>query len=605
MRRKGGSVADDANVSAELQAVLEALHTGDPKYRRLAERAADAVVLATREGLLVAVSPKASELLGRPRASLLSLSLTDLLEGDTTSGDLATLLTLRPGQRLEQVFGLRRGDGTRVKLEVSARRLADGRLQLGLQDPAARRSDTTLPPGDPGEESTPLVMADVYHDPVTGLTSRFLVRDRLSVALAQAYRTRARVGVVHLDLDGFAVKNTELGRDVGDRLLRSVGRRLSDVVREGDTVARLDADAFLMVLTGLHHADDAIRIAEKVVEAVRRPFSLRRRKVRVTASLGAAVFPEHGEDAVSLLSAAQEAADRARKAGGDRLEVCASTTPEAGYDPLELEAGFRAALGSGRLALDGAPTPGGVLHYQPIVELATSRVVAVEALLRWEHPRRGLVFPQDFLSHSDFTGLILAIEPWILKTAVTQALEWQQGIPELRIAVNLSPPELARKTLPDIVKSVLDETGLPARLLELELPEGPVVSDMPRSLDVLHRLKKLGVSLVLDHMAVRYPFLVRLNEVPVDGVKLDLSFLRERPARPEDVSLLGTIGAVARALKLRVSAQGVEGTAQLDLLKKVGCVEAQGFHLGPPVSAAELGERLATQAATPTGGKGP
>lgn len=598
-------MADDADVSAELQAVLEALREGDPQYRRLAEGAAQAVVLATREGLLVAVSPKAAELLGRRRAALLSLSLTDLVQGDTTSGDLATLLTLRPGQPLERAFGVRRGDGTRVKLNLSALRLADGRLQIALEDPAARPSDATLPPGDPGEEPTPLVMADVYHDAVTGLTSRFLVRDRLSVALAQAYRQRARVGVVHLDLDGFAVTNTELGRDLGDRLLRSVGRRLSDVVREGDTVARLDADAFVMVLTGLHQAGDAIRIAEKVVEAMRQPFSLPRRKVHITASLGAAVFPEHGEDALSLLSASREAADRAREAGGDRLEVCAASADEDGYDPLELEAGLRAALGSGRLALNGASTPGGVLHYQPIVDLATSRIVAVEALLRWEHPRRGLVFPQNILSPSDFTGLILAIEPWILKTAATQALEWQRSIPGLRIAVNLAPPELARKTLPNIVKTILDETGLPPHRLELELPENPVVSDLPRSLDVLHRLKKLGVTLVLDQMAVRYPFLVRLNEVPVDAVKLDLAFLHKRRPKPEEISLLGTIGAVARALKLRVSAQGVEGPEQIDLLKRIGCVEAQGFQLGPPASAAQLGEHIAAQPTSAAEGERP
>jgi EAL domain-containing protein (putative c-di-GMP-specific phosphodiesterase class I) len=277
---------------------------------------------------------------------------------------------------------------------------------------------------------------------------------------------------------------------------------------------------------------------------------------------------------------------------------------EPGYDALELEAGLRAALGSGRLDLQGAPTPGGVLHYQPIVDIATSRVVAVEALLRWQHPRRGLVFPETFISHSDFTGLILAIEPWILRTAARQALDWHRGEPGLRIAVNLSPPELARKTLPDIVKGALDETGLPPHLLELELPESPVVSDLPRSLDVLHRLKALGVTLVLDQMAVRYPFLVRLNEVPVDAVKLDLAYLRERPARPDDLSLLGTIGAIARALKLRVSAQGIEHASQLDALKRLGCVEAQGFHYGPPVSASELNPRLAKQAPLPAKDKG-
>jgi diguanylate cyclase (GGDEF)-like protein/PAS domain S-box-containing protein len=599
-------MAEDADVSAELRAVLEALHKGDPQYRRLAEQASDAMLLATREGFLVAVSPKAAELLGRPRAVLLSLSLMDLVEGDTTSGDLAALLALRPGQPLERRFGLLRGDGRRVEVDVSARRLADGRLQIALDGPAAARRRAAVPrEGETGEEPTPLVMADVYHDSVTGLTSRFLVRDRLSVALAQAYRQRARVGVVHVDLDRFTATNAELGRDLGDRLLRSVGRRLSEIVREGDTVARLDADAFVMVLTGLQHAADAIRIAEKVRDSLRQPFSLPQRKVSVTASLGAAVFPEHGEDAVALLSAAQEAADRARQDGGDRLEVCAASSADAGLDPLELEAGLRAGLGSGRLALDGQSSPGGVLLYQPIVELATSHVVAVEVLLRWEHPRRGLVFPQDFLSPSDFTGLILAIEPWILKTAATQALEWQRVSPGFRIAVNLAPPELARKTLPDIVKTVLDETGLPPRCLELELPEEPVVSEMPRSLDVLHRLKRLGVSLILDQMAVHYPFLIRLNELPVDGVKLDLSFLRKRPVQPEEASLLGTIGAVARALKLRVSAQGVEGDAQIEVLRRVGCVEAQGIYLGPPVAAAEISERLARQTASPAEGGGP
>ena len=165
--------------------------------------------------------------------------------------------------------------------------------------------------------------------------------------------------------------------------------------------------------------------------------------------------------------------------------------------------------------------------------------------------------------------------------------------------------EVTRKTLPDLVKAALDETGLSPRLLELELPEEPIVSNMPRSLDVLHRLKKLGVSLVLDQMAVRYPFLVRLNEIPVDAVKLDLSFLSQRPARPEDVSLLGTIGAVARALKLRVSAHGVEKKSQTKLLEQLGCMEAQGFYFGAPVSAAELGERLAKQASSPTKDKGP
>ena len=229
--------------------------------------------------------------------------------------------------------------------------------------------------------------------------------------------------------------------------------------------------------------------------------------------------------------------------------------------------------------------------------------MGVEALLRWQHPQLGLVFPQNFLSKSDFTGLILAIGPWILRTAAVQVREWQQRKHSLRLAVNLSPPELMRKTLPDDVKAALEETGLPPRLLQLEVPEGHVVSDLPRSVDVLHRLKALGVALVLDRFAVRYSSLGRLSELPLDGVKLDLAFLRGPSSNPEDVSLLTAVTAVARGLKLRVSAQGVETAAQLALLERLGCAEAQGFHLAPPAPAPAVAEQLGARPAKAGGEK--
>ena len=202
------------------------------------------------------------------------------------------------------------------------------------------------------------------------------------------------------------------------------------------------------------------------------------------------------------------------------------------------------------------------------------------------------MFPQHFLSKSDFTGLILAIGPWILRTAASEVREWQQAHRSLRLAVNLSPPELMKRTLPDEVKAALDETGFPKQLLQLEVPEGHVVSDMPRSVDMLHRLKALGVSLVLDRFAVRYSSLGRLAELPLDGVKLDLAFLRGPSSNTEDVSLLTAVTAVARGLKLRVCAQGIESAAQLQLLERLGCSEMQGFHLGPPVPPATLADQL-------------
>lgn len=594
-------MADEPELSNTLRSVLEALHGGNPRNRLLTERAAGAELLATIEGLVVAVSPKAPPLLGRTRAALLGLALTDIVAGDAT-GDLASLLALRRNQTLKTTLGLLRGDGARLELEVNARRLADGRLQVSLGEPATRRESAPRLE-DSREAPTPLALGDAYHDAVTGLTSRLLVRDRLRTALAQAYRRRARVAVLHLDLDQFSAVNATLGRDLGDRLLRSVGRRLSRVVREDDTVARLEADAFVMVVAGLRDAEDARRIGAKVLEAVRQPFGLPGQVARVTASLGVSVFPEHGADTGTLLAAAREALGRARAAGGDRLESCALPVPGAGLDPLELEAAVR-TLGSGRLTLADAPSLPGVLHYQPILNLATSGIVAVEALLRWQHPRHGLVSPRGFLSGADFTSLILAIEPWILRAAATQAQEWQREKSGLRIAVNIAASELLRKELPQTVKSALDETGLLPRLLELELAEEAVLASLPQSLDVLHRLKALGVALVLDRLAVRQPVLIRLSELPLDGVKLDLSFLRDRPARAEDVSLLGTVAGVARALDLRVAAQGVESRAQLELLRKLGYVEAQGFHIAYPGPASGLAEQLSRLAPAPVEGPG-
>jgi EAL domain-containing protein (putative c-di-GMP-specific phosphodiesterase class I) len=344
--------------------------------------------------------------------------------------------------------------------------------------------------------------------------------------------------------------------------------------------------------------EDATRIADKVLRSLRKPFPLPNGPTSMTASVGVSVFPEDGEDAPALLVSAEQAARRAREGGGDRMEPSAPPSLDEGYDALELEAGLRAALGGGNMALDGAPPPAGALHYQPILALPGRRVVGVEALLRWQHPQLGLVFPQSFLSKADFTGLILAIGPWILRTASTQVREWQRRQRSLRLAVNLSPPELMKKTLPEEVRAALEETGLAPRLLQLEVPEGHVVSDLPRSLDMLHRLKALGVSLVLDRFAVRYSSLGRLAELPLDGVKLDLAFLRGPASYPEDVSLLTAVTAVARSLKLRVSAQGVETADQLALLEKLGCAEAQGFHLGPPVPPM----MLADQIGAPSGG---
>ena len=468
---------------AERRRAAEALRESEERYERLAASAPDAIVVEA-SGRVVFVNPALRKLLGlQPSAAMAGRALADFLHPDErleVAKAAADAAAAGPaGVRL--ATRMRRADGSTAEVEGTATAVTyRGRpaVQVLMREVVDDR---------------PAAAGDVYRDALTGLTSPLLLPDRLSVAISQAYRHRARVGVVHVDVDGFSALNERIGRPLADRVLRAVARRLSHCVRQGDTAARLEADAFVLVLPGLHHGEDATRIGEKVLRALRKPFPLTDGAVPLTASVGIAVFPEDGEDAPALLASAEQSSLRAHEAGGDRLESSAPALVEDGYDALELEAGLRAALAGGSMALNGTPPPAGVLHYQPIFALGARRIVGVEALLRWQHPQMGLVFPQSFLSRSDFTGLILAIGPWILRTAAVQAREWQRSQRTLRLAVNLSPPELMKKTLPDEVKAVLEETGLPPRQLQLEVPEGHVVSDLPRSVDMLHRLKALGV----------------------------------------------------------------------------------------------------------------
>ena len=267
----------------------------------------------------------------------------------------------------------------------------------------------------------------------------------------------------------------------------------------------------------------------------------------------------------------------------------------SGVDPLELEVGLRAALSRGQMFINGVPAQPGTLFYQPFYSLATGRVAGVEALLRWQHPHLGLVFPQDFLSKSDFAGLILAIGPWIMRTACLQARAWQRRHRGLRLAVNLSTPEMLRHDLVEQIEDALEESGLAPRLLQVEITESHVMRDLPRSRKMLQRLKDLGISVVLDRFGVGYSSLSQLAELPVDAVKLDLAFQRSATAHPDDASLLTAVVAVARSLRLRVFAQGIENDAQLALLRRLRCEEVQGFLLSAPASPSACETLLATR----------
>jgi len=557
----------------ERRRASQALRESEERYEKLAESFPEALLLL-RAGRVVFANSACRRLLDLPPAAALAgRPVDELAAPDDRESVRRRLQEMEGASRVAThlTWRLAKADGTVLELEGTATPVAHrglAAIQVVLRDLAR---EARAPEG-------PL------KDALTGLTSAGLVVDRLGVAIAQAYRHRARVGVLLVDLDGFRKVNESLGRPAGDRLLRATGRRLQNLVREGDTVARRENDSFVLVLPGLRHAEDAATVAEKVVSTLRKPFPLRDRVAQVSASVGLAVFPEDGEDAEGLLRSALRALSTARAAGGNRSQSAPGPTAKPGFDALELEVGLRAALSRGQMYINGMPAQPGTLYYQPFFSLTTGRVAGVEALLRWQHPHLGLVFPQDFLSKSDFAGLILAIGPWILRTACLQARAWQRRNRGLRLAVNLSGPEMLRHDLVEQVEAALEESGLPARLLQVEIPESLVMRDVPRSRKTLERLKALGLSVVLDRFGVGYASLSQLAELPVDAVKLDLAFPRSSTTHPDDASLLTAVVAVARSLRLRVFAQGIEKEDQLTLLRRLRCEEVQGFLLSPPAS---------------------
>ncbi len=556
----------------ERRRAAHALRESEERYERLAEGLPEALLLLA-SGRIVFANSACRRLLGLPpSAPLAGKPVEELAAPDDREAVFRRLKEMEGAKGARFTWRLQRADGSAVELAGASSPMVHrgtSAIQVVLRDPGAEAQAAEGP----------------LKDALTGLTSAALVSDRLVVAIAQAYRHRARGGLMRVDLDGFRKVNEAVGRAAGDRLLRAAGRRLQNLVREGDTVARADNDAFLLVLPGLRHAEDAGTVAEKVVGALRKPFPLRDRVTQVTASVGLAVFPEDGEDGETLVKSAERALQAARSAGGDRFQATPGPAARPGFDPLELEVGLRAALSRGQMYINGVPAQPGTLFYQPFYSLGTGKVAGVEALLRWQHPHLGLVFPQDFLSKSDFAGLILAIGPWIMKTACLQARAWQRRQRGLRLAVNLSTPEMLRHDLAEQVEEALEESGLMPRLLQVEIPESHVMRDLPRSRKTLQRLKDLGVSVVLDRFGVGYSSLSQLAELPVDAVKLDLAFQRSATAHPDDASLLTAVVAVARSLRLRVLAQGIENEAQLALLRRLRCEEVQGFLLSGPASA--------------------
>lgn len=423
-----------------------------------------------------------------------------------------------------------------------------------------------------------------HHDVLTGLPNRALYTDRLQQAMIEADRHKRMVGVVFLDLDRFKNVNDTLGHDAGDALLKAVSERLIGAVRKGDTVARLSGDEFTLILADMGQLEDAARIAQKILDVFVPPFHIGGRELYLTVSLGVTLYPVDGTDCQVLLRNADVAMYRAKDEGRNSYAFYATEMTQRAADQLALEGALREAIAHDELRL----------HYQPIVKCGDSGVIGVEALLRWQHPSRGLVSPLEFIPLAEETGMIVQIGEWVLQTACAQANEWLRDHPRLRLAVNVSARQFRQDTLPATIGRVLRQTRFPAKNLELEITESVLLQQEKGVMQALRELSVAGIAFSMDDFGTGYSSLSYLKRFPIAVLKIDRSFVRDIPGDPDDAAIAGAIITMAHALGLRVIAEGVETHAQSEFLSARGCDALQGYYFSRPVPADDITRMLAT-----------
>jgi diguanylate cyclase (GGDEF)-like protein/PAS domain S-box-containing protein len=424
-----------------------------------------------------------------------------------------------------------------------------------------------------------------YHDSLTELPNRAMFSELLNHAISKARRHNRRMAVLFIDLDRFKNINDTLGHEAGDTLLQEVGRRLKHTLRQSDTVARLGGDEFVVLLEEIGDARQVEKVAGKILAAVVRPFHLLGQEFRVTASIGASIYPEDGQDEQTLMKSADIAMYQAKEEGRNAFRFYSAKMDIHTFERLALESSLRRALERTEFEL----------HYQPKRDLHSGAITGVEALLRWRHPDLGMVAPAQFISIAEETGLIVPIGKWVIKTACWQNKHWQeQGLPRMCIAVNVSARQFSEETLVQDVVSILEETGMDPDLLELEITESVVMRDPERAVKMLKELKERGIRLALDDFGTGYSSLSSLKRFPVDTIKVDRTFIRDIPGDAEDRALTQAIIAMSKTLSLTVVAEGVETKEQLEFLRQHACDEFQGYYFSKPLPAEEFARLIQT-----------
>ena len=429
------------------------------------------------------------------------------------------------------------------------------------------------------KEAEQMIRHLAYHDSMTGLPNRMLFQDRFSQALLHSQRSNEMLAMLFLDLDRFKVINDTLGHATGDRLLKIVAERLSSCLREGDTIARLGGDEFMILLTGIRQVEDAAKVAEKLLIALRPSFQFDAQDLHITTSIGISLFPFDGREAETLIKNADIALYRAKERGRDNFQMYTPEMNERAFEQLALENNLRHALEREEFEL----------HFQPQTSIVTGQIVGLEALLRWRRPDGTILMPSEFIAIAEDTGLILPLGEWALRSACLHGRKMHDaGFPLLTIAVNVSARQLQQPNFTRIVAEVLGETGFNPRCLELEITESAIMRHPDIAAEVLRELKAMGIQVSIDDFGTGYSSLGYLKRFPISALKVDQSFVRECMTDKDDAAIVSAIVSMAHSLKLKVIAEGVETAGQVAFLRSLKCDYIQGFYFSPALPADDV-----------------
>ncbi|MFN2442332.1 MAG: EAL domain-containing protein [Thermoanaerobaculia bacterium] len=566
------AAADALAAAIQREISANALHQSEQRYRLLFERNLAGVYRNTLDGRIIDCNDACARIFGYDRREdLIGTRAEDFYFG---SEDRTTMIReLRERRTLaNREARLRRRDGTPVWVLESVSYMEG---ENGEPD----YMEGTLVDISDRKEAERQIEYQAYHDALTDLPNRMLFMDRLSVAIAQANRTGRHVAVMFLDLDHFKFINDTLGHSIGDLLLRAIARILGQSLREQDTVARIGGDEFTILLAELGAPGDAATVAQKVLDSIARPIVVEGHELFVTTSIGVALHPADGADAETLLKNADSAMYRAKELGRNNYQLCTPAMNARALARLNVEGQLRRAIEKGEL----------VVHFQPQIRLSTGAPAAVEALVRWQHPEQGLIYPGDFIAIAEESRLIFPIGEFVLREACTQLRRVRAaGFPSLRVAVNLSARQFQQRELVDQLAKVLEETDLDPDALDVEITEGVAMQNTDWALEAIRDLKQLGVGIVLDDFGTGHSSLNYLRRFPIDCLKIDQSFVRELGRKSGDRAIVTAIITMAHGLGLRVVAEGVETEEQRRILAELGCDELQGFLFSPAVSARAL-----------------